>query len=167
MNIVEHGYNYLYQEIPQSTARLFFPVSSLVSLSLLSLILTYRYIKHRRRTQKYMTTADCKHEKNPWLQSINMETGVPALQDPPPFSACDILRPLSQTSPFPNSGTLAAIAMQRQNEISITTSNNPLTETSMPEAGAIVQKCDKLVQKMHEEGSEGVRTWKRVIVEYR
>jgi len=167
MNAVERGYNYLYQEIPQSTARLVFPVTSLVSLSLLSLILAYRYIKNRHRRQEYMITADFKQEKGSRFQSTSMETGSIVSQDSRPFSACDILRPLSQTNSFPTSGTLAAIALGKQSERSASISDGSVAETSMPEAGAMVQKCDKLVQQMREEDSEGVRTWKRVVVEYR
>jgi hypothetical protein len=167
MNAVEQGYNYLCQEIPQSTARLVFPVTSLVSLSLLSLILTYRYIKNRRRSQEYMIPADFQPEKAPWLQSTSMEEGGLIFQNSHPVSACDILRPLSQTSPFPNSGTLAAIALEKQSKRSASISNQAATATATPDTSGMVQECDKLVQQMREEDFEGVRTWKRVVLEYR
>jgi hypothetical protein len=167
MNTAEQGYNYLSQEIPQSTARLVFPVTSLVSLSLLSLIVIYQYIKNRRRRQESITTANFQPDKAPWFQSTSMEEGSLVSYDSFPVSACDILRPLSQTSPFPTSGTLAAIALAKQNERSASISNSPVTGTSTPETSGMVRKCVKMVQQMCEEDSEGVRTWKRVVVEYR
>lgn len=164
MKAVEHLYTYLSQEIPQSTARLIFPITSLVSLSVLSLILTYRYIIHRR--QKHMD-ANLKQDQDSWLQSALMEKGDSSFQHFHPASACDILRPLSQTSSCPTSGALAAMALGSQSESLKSTSNSTVPPLLTLEDGGSVHRSDKSVEQMSDEDSEGVRTWKRVVIEYR
>ena len=166
MKAVEHLYTYLSQELPQSTARLVFPITSLVSLSVLSLILTYRYINHRR--QKHMD-ANLRQDQDSWLQSALMEKGDPSFQNSHPASACDILRPLSQTSSCPTSGTLAAMALGNQAQIMSSTSEAATSPfLALRDGGdSGTHQSDKSVHYMSGEDSEGVRTWKRVVVEYR
>lgn len=164
MKAVEHLYTYLSQEIPQSTARLVFPITSLVSLSVLSLILTYRYFCRRR--QKHPMN-NLRQDQNAWIHSALMEKGDPSFQPSHQVSACDILRPLSQTSDCPTSGALAAMALRHQNEHPNPSSSPIMSSTCPLGDGQSVIKSDKLVQQMSNEDSEGPRTWKRVVVQYK
>ncbi|CAG8046953.1 unnamed protein product [Penicillium nalgiovense] len=155
MNTVEQGYTHLSRELLQS-AEFFLPVTSLVGFSLLSLILIHRYIKHRHLKAHTIPTSDFKqNEQDFWLQST-MEKGDIISSASCPLSACDILQPLSHTSLLPSSGVLAAQVREQQSA----SSNASLPDTE-------VQKCDESVQQMCDEDTEGVRTWKRVVVEYR
>ncbi|KAJ5301359.1 hypothetical protein N7508_006222 [Penicillium antarcticum] len=86
---------------------------------------------------------------------------------PLPASACDILRPLSQSGPFPSSGALAAQAREQQNvNSSLEIDDITSPSATSPETMGRAQKCNESVQQMREEDAEGVRTWKRVVVEY-
>ena len=165
MKAVEHLYTYLSREIPQSTARLVFPITSLVSLSVLSLILTYRYFRRRQR-QEHLMDANIRQDQNAWIHSA-LEKGDPSFQSSFPASACDILRPLSQTSSCPTSGALAAMALGHQNEHLRQSSGPIMSSNPALETGQSVSKSDKLVQQMSDEDSEGMRTWKRVVVQYK
>ncbi|KAF3013848.1 hypothetical protein E8E15_003077 [Penicillium rubens] len=155
MNTVEQGYTHLSREILQS-AEFFLPVISLVGFSLLSLILIHRYIKHRRLRAHTIPSSDFKQkEQDFWLQST-MEKGELIPSASGALSACDILQPLSHTSLLPSSGVLAAQVREQQGASS---------NTSLPDAE--VQKCNESIQQMCDEDTEGVRAWKRVVVEYR
>ncbi|KAJ5188288.1 hypothetical protein N7491_004612 [Penicillium cf. griseofulvum] len=160
MNTVEQRYNHLPCEPLQSTAELVLPVTTLVSLSLLSLIFIHRYIKYRRR-QAHIPISELKQEQDFWLQSITMEKGDIISTDSRFPSACDILQPLSHTSLLPSSGALAAQVREQQRERSAIDAS-----ASSPETGE-VQKRNESIQQMYDEDAEGGRTWKRVVVEYR
>ncbi|KXG49131.1 uncharacterized protein PGRI_030010 [Penicillium griseofulvum] len=159
MNTVEQ-YNHLPCEPLQSTAELVLPVTTLVSLSLLSLIFIHRYIKHRRQAR--IPISELEQEQDFWLQSITMEKGDIISSDSRFPSACDILQPLSHTSLLPSSGTLAAQVREQQSQRAAIDASS----TSSPETGE-VQKRNESIQQMCEEDAEGGRTWKRVVVEYR
>jgi hypothetical protein len=116
----------------------------------LSLILAYRHINR----QKYALS------KDPWLASA-MEKGI-SIQGSHPASACDILRPLSQTSACPTSGALAAMALDKSEFPADGVGSPALRENEKS-----VQRYDTDVQQMCDEDSEGMRTWKRLVVEYR
>jgi hypothetical protein len=155
MNTVEQGYTHPSRELLQS-AEFFLPVTSLVGFSLLSLILIHRYIKHRLLRAHTIPASQFKQkEQDFWLQST-MEKGDLISSASCPLSACDILQPLSRTSLLPSSGVLAAQVREQQRA----SSNAALLD-------AEVQKCNESVQQMCDEDAEGVRTWKRVVVEYR
>lgn len=151
MNL-EQQYTHLFRQIP-SVVRVVLLIA-LIGLSALSLILAYRYFNR----QKYV--ADL---RNPWLGSA-MEKGL-SVQGSHPASACDILKPLSQTNSCPTSGALAAMALGTSNEIS-NTSDGVGASTITLGNGESIQRYDG-VQRMSDEDSEGVRTWKRLVVEYR
>lgn len=97
-----------------------------------------------------------------------MEKGDIISTDSRPPSACDILQPLSHTSLLPSSGDLAAQAREQQSVKSASAPSSPASsKASSPDAGEEVQKRSESTQQMCEEDAEGLRTWKRVVVEYR
>lgn len=172
MNTVEQGSNYLSRELLQSTAGFFLPVTSLIGFSLLGIIFLHRYIKYRHLKQAHtIPTSEFKQEQREqdvWLQSITMEKGDIISTDSRPPSACDILQPLSHTSLLPSSGDLAAQAREQQSVKSASAPSSPASsKASSPDAGEEVQKRSESTQQMCEEDAEGLRTWKRVVVEYR
>ncbi|KAJ5481917.1 hypothetical protein N7475_000729 [Penicillium sp. IBT 31633x] len=170
MDIFKQVPNSLSRELPQSATGLVFPVTSLISLSILSFILVHRYITSRRRRQALATVSDTKfsqQEQNSWLQGDIMEKGDIASLDSQPLSASDILRPLSHTSSFPSSGALAAMVRAEQSRILTSGANSPSGVASSPDMNESIQKCNKSIEQLQQEDVEGVRTWKRVVVEYR
>ncbi|KAJ5135483.1 uncharacterized protein N7515_004761 [Penicillium bovifimosum] len=166
MSTVAQESHYLSPEILYSTAEILFPVTSVISLSLLGLILVYRSIKQCRRTRHALVCkAKQQHqERNPWCDSVRMEKGEIASVGSRPLTACDILRPLSQTSCLPSSGVLAAKAREEQSRRLASGESVPASCVGESDS---VQKCNAITGQMHEEGVDGVRTWKRVVVEYR
>lgn len=153
----------LSRELPLSTADLFFPATVVISVSILGLVLIHRYIKHRRR-QAHRAVFNTKPDGKQYstLTSV-MEKGDIASVASMPLSASDILRPLSQTSPLPSSGVLAAMARNEQRQ---RLDSSPTSASSPVEANS-VQKSHQSIEQMHDEDVEGMRTWKRVVVEYR
>lgn len=170
MHTAEQTYNCLSRELLQSTARFFLPVTTLLSFSLLSLILIHRYIKYRRlRQTNIIPTSGFNQEKHQdfWLQSIMEKGNIVSSASRPP-SACDILQPLSHTCLLPSSGALAAQAREQQSEkLALTPGSPTSSKASSSDAGEEVQKRNETIQQMCDEDDEGVRTWKRVVVEYR
>ena len=172
MHTAEQTYNCLSRELLQLTAGFFLPVATLVSFSLLGLIFIHRYIKYRRlRQTNIIPTSGFNQEKDQdqdfWLQSIMEKGNIVSSASRPP-SACDILQPLSHTSLLPSSGALAAQAREQQSERLASTASRPTSSESFSsEAGEEVQKRNETTQQMCDEDDEGVRTWKRVVVEYR
>ncbi|KAG0154837.1 hypothetical protein PDIDSM_408 [Penicillium digitatum] len=168
MNTGEPRYDYLSCELLQPTAGFFLQVTSLASLSLLGLIFVRGYIKHRRwRKTHIIPSSEFKQQKQDlWLQSIMEKRTIisPASHSP---SACEILQPLSHSCLLPSSGALAAQAREQQSKRLASTASNPTSlEASSPDASE-VQKCNESIQQMSDEHADGVRTWKRVVVEYR
>ncbi|KAJ5561672.1 hypothetical protein N7535_003866 [Penicillium sp. DV-2018c] len=165
MSITTQEPHYLSPENLYSTAKLLFPATGLISLSLLSLILVYRYIKQCRRTTHALIceTKQQHQEINPWRDSARMEKGDIVPLGSRPLSACDILRPLSHTSRLPSSGVLAEQAREEQSRCLAS------GESVVSCAGGSdsVRKSNALTGQMYEEGVGGGRTWKRVVVEYR
>ncbi|KAJ5421014.1 hypothetical protein N7465_003533 [Penicillium sp. CMV-2018d] len=177
MHTAEQTYNCLSRELLQLTAGFFLPVTTLVCFSLLGLIFIHRYIKYRRlRQTNIIPTSESKQEEDQgqkyqnqvfWLQSIMEKGNIVSSASRPP-SACDILQPLSHTSLLPSSGALAAQAREQQSERLASTASRPTSSESFSsEAGEEVQKRNETTQQMCDEDDEGVRTWKRVVVEYR
>jgi hypothetical protein len=139
-------------------------VVCVVSFSLLGLVLVRRYIKLRRRRLP-LTISPL--DSDSWHCSSTMEKSEVLFSAVLPASACDILRPLSQSGPFPSSGALAAQAREQQSASSnfgMDAMTSP--RTASPEMMGPAQKCNESIQQMREEDAEGVRTWKRVVVEY-
>ncbi|KAJ5940901.1 hypothetical protein N7516_001069 [Penicillium verrucosum] len=169
MHTAEQRYNCLSRELLQLTTGFFLPVTTLVSFSLLSLIFIHRYIKYRRLRQTNITpiSQSKQEEDQDFCFQSTMEKGNIVSSASRPPSACDILQPLSHTSLLPSSGALAAQAREQQREISSTASSPPSPMASSFEVGEEVQKRNETIQQMCDEDDEGVRTWKRVVVEYR
>lgn len=170
MNIAEQRYDCLSRELLQLTAGFLLPVTTLVSFSLLGLIFIHRYIKYRRRRQTNIipTSAfDQAKEQDFWLQSIMEKGNIVSSASCSP-SACDILQPLSHTSLLPSSGALAAQARELQSERLASAASSPTSsKASSSDTGEEVQKRNETIQQICDEDDEGVRTWKRVVVEYR
>ncbi|KAJ5628029.1 hypothetical protein N7490_010257 [Penicillium lividum] len=86
------------------------------------------------------------------------------LDSPPPISALDILKPLSQGGTFPSSGAVAARARE-QMQMQMQQQNTCGT----PELGAntiTVQKRNEAVEVVCEKDDDGARTFRRLVVEY-
>lgn len=150
--------------LPLLTAWLDFPALCLISFSLLGLVLVRLYIKLRRRR---LPSTMSRLDSDSWNYSSNMEKSDSFFSAALPASACDILRPLSQSGPFPSSGALAAQAREQKSVSSnFGMDGTTSSSTASSETMGLAQKCNESVQQMREEDSEGVRTWKRVVVEY-
>lgn len=96
---------------------------------------------------------------------------------PPPASACDVLKPLSQSGAFPSSGAVAARArelmqMQVQLQTGKASPSSPglrAMEVMGSREGGIggsVQKRSESVQEMREVDGDELRIWRRVMIEY-
>ena len=88
---------------------------------------------------------------------------------PPPASAMDVLKPLSQGGNFPSSGTVAARAREQMQNASSplsSPSSSPGTPKSESPQQGSVQKRSETVQTMYEKDDNGGRTFRRLIVEY-
>ncbi|KAJ5771323.1 uncharacterized protein N7511_003374 [Penicillium nucicola] len=145
------------------TAWLGLPLLGAISVSLLGLafVLVRLYIELRRQRRPVPTSLD----SNPWHYS-NMEKSDGLFSDTLPATACDILRPLSQSGPFPSSGILAAQAREQQIVSSNFEMGGFISPETTSETVGLASKCNESVQQMREEDAEGVRFWKRVVVEY-
>ena len=140
-----------------------------VSLCLAAFV---QYIK--RHCQQASLTNDA--HTDPWPQLSAMEKAKPkpptASTSPPGSSACDILKPLSQNSSFPSSGTVAAKAReQMQTADSPTSTSSPVATQSFSgssdETREPTHRRTESVQQMRDVDAEGERSWRRLIVEYR
>ncbi|KAJ5167024.1 uncharacterized protein N7482_005805 [Penicillium canariense] len=128
----------------------------------------------RRHSQAYRAATQHPQQPDPWSQITAMEKGKasPPSTVPPPASACDVLRPLSQSGAFPSSGAVAARAREQMQagKASPSSPETSATQTrsteASSEAGGPVQRHSELVQQMCEVDADGVRTWRRLIVEY-
>lgn len=102
---------------------------------------------------------------------------------PPPATACDVLKPLSQSGAFPSSGAVAARARElMQMQTGKASPSSPgIDDTVMAKVMAralgeseggssetcgSVQKRGESVLEMREVDGDGVRTWRRVVAEY-
>ncbi|KAJ5490864.1 hypothetical protein N7539_002431 [Penicillium diatomitis] len=91
-------------------------------------------------------------------------------------SACDMLKPLSHGGVLPSSGAVAAQVLKlKATEKASPSSPQPETETSPParmepdlshEIGSSLQERSEVLQQMCEEDQNGVRTWRRLVMEY-
>ncbi|KAJ5676957.1 uncharacterized protein N7477_002590 [Penicillium maclennaniae] len=135
-----------------------------ISLFILGLFLAVHYI--RRRHQAHFVYLD---ELDLWSPSCAMEKALIKSHSSP--SACDILIPLSRNGTFPSSGAVAAMAreqMQNADACSPGASKAEIPtqdEQSDSEASGSVQRRES-AQQMQEADTSGVRTWRRLIVEY-
>lgn len=111
-------------------------------------------------------------QSDSWTQSSIMEKAKSNNETPPPATACDVLNPLSSNGAFPSSGAVAARAREQMAAAgNSSNSSSPTTQVSSPsQAGSdtaqAVQKRSETVQELREEDADGVRTWRRLIVEY-
>ncbi|KAJ5682479.1 hypothetical protein N7462_005644 [Penicillium macrosclerotiorum] len=103
-----------------------------------------------------------------WAQLSAMEKGKSSTS-PPPASACDVLKPLSANGTFPSSGAVAARAREQMQAAASSPSStgSPRSSDAGSEATGPVQKRSQSVQQMREVDANGVRTWRRLVVEYR
>lgn len=158
------------QQTPSTSGIQPLPFSWIVcvlSLVCLGLTLAIHRIKHRRKPYTFTTHPD------PWSIS-EMEKATPSMDSKicPPPSACDLLEPRSKDS-GPNSGEIAAeVRAQSGNAADPTEPSKTTAASSKDDDGggiethSSVQKRRESVQQMHDDDAEGVRTWRRVIVEY-
>ncbi|KAJ5975724.1 hypothetical protein N7481_009431 [Penicillium waksmanii] len=119
-------------------------------------------------------------QSSPWSQMSNMEKATSKSSSPPPppppASACDVLKPLSQNSNYPSSGAVAARAReQMENSGKPSPVVSAATVATQPRFGSegdaatgsgSVQRRNESVQQMREVDDNGVRTWRRLVVEY-
>lgn len=89
----------------------------------------------------------------------------------PSAYASDVLKPFSQVSGFPTSGALAARAREQlhNDHVGSPASSHSVTATgsgSGESALSPVQKRSETVLPMGTREGDGVRTWRRMIVEY-
>ncbi|OQE14478.1 hypothetical protein PENSTE_c035G04835 [Penicillium steckii] len=94
---------------------------------------------------------------------------------PPSATACDVLKPLSQNGNFPNSG---AVANKAREQMAKNGNSSPASSAAQPRSGsetqstpsasgtASVQRRSESVQQMRQVDGDGVRTWRRLVVEY-
>lgn len=148
----------------------------LISTIITSVFLLSRFIIKYLKTNNNFSTSDF------WSQLSNMEKASSKSSStlPPSATACDVLKPLSQNGNFPSSGAVAKkvreqMQMQMQkngNSLSASSAPNATqprsgSEThSTPSATASVQRRSESVQQMRELDGEGIRTWRRLVVEY-
>jgi len=159
-------------------SRVFLISTIITGLFLLSRIIIIKYLKRNNNTST----------SNFWSQLSNMEkaSSKPSSTLPPSATACDVLKPLSQNGNFPSSGAVAnkvreQMQMQMQkNGNSLPASSAPNATQprsgsgiesgsdtqSTPSATASVQRRSESVQQMREVDGDGVRTWRRLVVEY-
>ncbi|KAJ5247540.1 hypothetical protein N7468_002523 [Penicillium chermesinum] len=93
---------------------------------------------------------------------------------PAPVSACDVLTPLSQDTGLPTSGAVAARVRQqmRENASSPSPASSPSSshsDSATRSGGELspVQKRSETLLPMGKREGDAVRTWRRMIVEYR
>lgn len=143
-----------------------------LGLIALCLILAIHHIKKHRRQ-----SFSLKSHPDPWSEVSQMEKAKPSSNSTPPSpSACDVLKPLSGDSGLPSSGEIAAKVREQGDQPGkevgttgspkVTEANSISHSGSRTEVPSSVQKRSESVQQMHEIDADGVRTWKRVIVEY-
>lgn len=129
-----------------------------IGLISLCLFLTIHYI--RRRSQQVRPEV-------PDRRQTNMEKAIITSTASP--SACDILKPLSRNGTLPSSGAVAAMAREQMQNASGSPGTSRVeipTGATENEAGGSVQRRSESMQQMHEVDTDGVRTWRRLIVEY-
>ncbi|KAJ6120729.1 hypothetical protein N7523_005009 [Penicillium sp. IBT 18751x] len=137
-----------------------------ISLFTLGLFLAVHYIR-RRHQQAHLVYLD---KPDLWSPSCDMEKALIKSHSSP--SACDILIPLSRNGTFPSSGAVAALAreqMQNADACSPGTSKAEIPtqgeQSEQSEASGSVQRRES-AQQIQEADTSGVRTWRRLIVEY-
>ncbi|KAF7717455.1 Uncharacterized protein PECH_000497 [Penicillium ucsense] len=162
----------------------------LALVGLVLLLSLFRFTtRHRRRsctiqpnwsaTRSQPSTSHTRAHTDPTnaMEKGNLYPAVAMSRETLPLpSACDILKPLSQDGVFPSSGAVAAQALKlKATEKASPSSPQPETETSPParmepdlshEIGSSLQERSEVVQQMCEEDQNGVRTWRRLVMEY-
>ncbi|KAJ5391762.1 hypothetical protein N7509_007252 [Penicillium cosmopolitanum] len=146
-----------------------FGISTIVT----SLFLFSLAIQHLKRICKSAP------QSGPWYQMSNMEKATSKSASPPPppaASACDVLKPLSHNSNYPSSGVVAARAREQMENSGKSSPVVPAaTVATQPRSGSegdaatgsgSVQRRNESVQQMREVDDSGVRTWRRLVVEY-
>lgn len=143
-------------------------VYGILSVLSLSLVLVIHRIKHRCQQGSIVA-----NHPDPWIQSSKMEKAdTDACQSstrPPPASATEALEPLSRGGSVPNSGAVAAKAREQMHSAKSleTSKSDPKARLEDgTEGNGSVQKRSESVQQMREVDGDGVRVWKRLIVEY-
>lgn len=133
--------------------------------------------------QRLKTIRKSQPQSDLWTQLSNMEkatsksssTSSSTFSPPPPpsVSACDVLKPLSQNGNFPSSGAVAARAREQMENSGNNSPSTAATVATQPRSGSegdaatgSVQRRNESVQQMREVDVNGVRTWRRLVVEY-
>lgn len=129
-------------------------------------------IIHRMK-QHCQQASPVKKRPGPWTQASKMEKkdseSCPDPTEPPPVSATEVLKPLSRDGPVLSSGAVAAKAREQiqSAEPSRTSKTDIKTQSdNRDEGNSSVQRRSESVQQMREVDVDGVRTWKRLTVEY-
>ncbi|KAJ5450689.1 uncharacterized protein N7458_007138 [Penicillium daleae] len=171
------------------------PLSLVLGLTITSLallLLLQRIAHHYRSSARTNTHITTYPTPTHLFQMDDMEKGTTSPSSspgsvtsitstsPPPASACDVLKPLSQSGVFPSSGAVAARArelmqmqMQMQMQTGKASPSSPglramelMGSRASSGIGGSVQKRSESVQEMREVDGDGVRTWRRVVTEY-
>ncbi|KAJ5633941.1 hypothetical protein N7528_001783 [Penicillium herquei] len=143
-----------------------------IFLICLGLLVAIAHIKHAGfGLQGYTKTSSSSTEKTHpaawnWNTASTMEKGLANSDSPPPASAVDILRPLSQGGHFPSSGAVAARIREQMQSASPSTSPSSSPETPKSGTHGPVQKRNENTRTMYEKDDDGARTFRRLIVEY-
>lgn len=160
----------------------YFPQLAWILITI-SLICVYLLSRHRNLNQQYPIHPP--HPPlDPWTQSPAMEkANTPktrtktidlAAASPPPASACDVLRPLSQSSSWPSSGSIAAkVREQKQKQAAVEQSQSPSinapestlkthTDTTTEMTDSAQRRSETVLQM----NVGGVRTWRRLVAQY-
>lgn len=151
-----------------SSASLSPSVYGALSVVTLSLALIIHHIRHRCQQASIIA-----NHPDSWIQSSEMgkaETDTcPSSTKPPPACATEALEPLSRDGSVPSSGTVAAKAREQIHSAEASRTSNPDPNSrsrGVIEGNGSVQKRSESVQQMREVDADGVRMWKRLIVEY-
>lgn len=137
-----------------------------VSLISLCIFLAIHYIRHRHQQAQLEAHVE---ESGPWSPSFDMEKAMIKSNSSP--SACDVLTPLSRNGNFPSSGAVAAMAREQMQNAGAGSSPSGPSKAEDPtrceeiQASGSVQRRSESVHQMHEADANGMRTWKRLIVE--
>ncbi|KAJ5082459.1 hypothetical protein N7532_011502 [Penicillium argentinense] len=170
--MITAGQVYASRLLPTVSSWTFYTNAVLFSAVVTSIFILLLAVHHLRRHCKSPAVAT--EQTDQWSQLSNMEKSKSAdnSTSPPATSACDVLKPLSQNGNFPSSGAVAARAReQMQNGGKSSPSGSPAaatqprSETAGDSTGP-VQKRSESVQQMREVDVNGVRTWRRLVVEY-
>jgi hypothetical protein len=183
------GQEHIQAPCPYKLPHIFIQIFSLalgLALTTLTLLLIQRIARrHYQPTQTHPATL-AQPDQTDTMEKGTLTSPIPGTSmniSPPPATACDVLKPLSQSGAFPSSGAVAARArelMQMQpGKASPSSPEMDATVMAMVMARALgeteegssetcgsVQKRSESAREMREVDGDGLRTWRRVVTEY-